>query len=834
MLKLALRAFGANTMRMVLTVLSVVLAVAFTTGTIIITDAMNRSIDDLFEGGDSDISVVVGPAIGSDQSTVSLDTADDVRALSDVTEVYPMVSASVEVLDSGRRDLDESDAPRAASVWHERSESSVEFVEGGPPTSGEETALQDGFAQEAEVAVGDTVVLRVDDEHHRFTVSGTFEDSGIGGAGSGVIALLEAATAREVLLGDPSAADALYVEAREGVDQEELADTIPTRVSADVTATPMDQVREESVGALRDSVRFLSVILLAFAAIALFVGGFLIVNTFSMLVAQRSKEFALLRAIGAGRGQVSRLVLGEAILVGIVGAVAGIGIGILIASLVMDALDMAGMDIPPVDLVVTPTSVIAGALLGVVVTTLAAYGPQRRAAKIPPVAALRDSVNMAQRPLRTRSIVGTVILVLGGAGIAYGLVMGGADATASVSVGALLCFTGLIVIAPFLTRPIVGVLSLPFPRLSRASGRLARNNAMREPRRTAATSLALMIGLGLVAAIGTISESAMASVEDQVDRQMGADYIIRSEDGAESIDEDFLESVEAISEIDRVVPIGVSPVVIDGDATAAAALDEGFSETIGWTLAQGGDAPSRDELLISSTLADQKDWALGEEVDADFPDGTETTLTVVGVYEQNNLLGVDHVLSREGFDHYTDEPLTSIAYATAPSPDEDLTEELVDLADDSNATVMDRAALKESNQELFTQRAGLIYGLLGLSILIAGLGIANTLTLSTWERTKEIGLLRAVGMSRGQVQRMIWLESLVISVFGALLGVVIGVGLAMALQNVLHPLGVTVLAIPYGLLGVLLVMAMVIGVAAAVWPAWRASRVDVLKAVSAQ
>lgn len=834
MTKLALRSFRANTIRMVLTVLSVVLAVAFTTGTIIITDAMNRSIDDLFEGSDTDISVVADPAIGSDEKTVSMSTAENVRRVDGVTEVYPMVSASVEVLSPGRNDLVDRAEPQSASAWHDRPDGDIGFHEGQEPQAGDETALREDFAEEAGVNVGDAVSLRVGEDHHRLTVSGTFEASGITGANSGTVALLEAATARELLLGDDSAADRLYVAAEEETGQEELADTIIAEVPGDLTTTPMDQVREDSVGSLRDSVQFLSVILITFAAIALFVGGFLIVNTFSMLVAQRGKEFALLRAVGASRGQVSRVVLGEALLVGIVGAVLGIGVGVVLAGVVMNALGMAGMEIPEVDLVLTPTSIVAGAVLGVLVTTLAAYGPQRRAAKVPPVAALRDSANMAQSPLRKRSVTGTVILVAGGTGIAYGLLFSGPNSMVSVSLGALFFFVGLILIAPFLARPIVGLLSLPFPKITRASGRLARNNAIREPRRTASTALALMIGLGLVAAIGTISESASASVEDQVNRQMGADYIISSQDGTESIEEDFLTDVERVPEVDLLTSVRSSPAQLDGDDTAVISLAAGFSDTIGWEMASGDESPGRDELLISTTLADQNGWGAGEAVDAVFPDGTEETLTVVGVFEQNNLVGADSVLSERGFDHYIEDPLTNIAYATTAQPDEELTDELVELAEDSNATVMDRSTLKESNQELFSERAGLIYGLLGLSILIAALGIANTLTLSTWERTREIGLLRAVGMFRAQVQRMIWLESLVISVFGALLGIGIGVGLAVALQSVLHPLGVTVLAIPYTLLGVLMAMSMIIGIVAAVWPAWRASRVDTLKAISSQ
>jgi len=553
-----------------------------------------------------------------------------------------------------------------------------------------------------------------------------------------------------------------------------------------------------------------------------------------MLVAQRSREFALLRAVGAGRGQVGAVVLAEAFGTGLVGSVVGIGGGIGLAHLIVDSLSLSGMEVPPVEPTVTPLSVVAGCALGIVVTTLAAYGPQRRAAKVPPVAALRDSATPGRRSLRPRAIAGGAVLAVGAAAVGYGLLAGGSGAVAAVGGGAALAFTGVAMLSPFLSVPVVSVLSGAFPALFGAPGRLARNNSVRDPRRTASTAMALMVGLGLVAAIGTISQSAMASVEDQVDRLMGADYVLRSSDSAESVPDAVLDDVAAESGVSRVVPVSTARAEFNGTPAALVSAEaDGLAETVNLEVVEGTADPGRDELLVNSSVAEERGWGVGSRVTAVFADGSEQDLTVAGVYADNNLLGAGYLLGARTYEEYVDEPLTNLVYVTADAADQRLTEALTGIADDAGGvSVMDRAALKEDNRELFNSRAGLVYGLLALSILIAALGIANTLTLSTWERTREIGLLRAVGMFRSQVQRMVRLESVVISVFGALLGIVVGVSLAAALQTVLTDLGVTVLAVPFDLLAVLLGLSVVLGVAAALWPAWRASRVDILRAIA--
>jgi putative ABC transport system permease protein len=829
--KVTVRNLVAHKVRLALTALAVILGVAFVAGTLVFTDTMGRQFDELFAKTGKGVAVqvrakkVIDSDDGSDVPSVPGSLAGTVSGVPGVARVHGEVSGFAALVGKNGKVVGGSGPPQLGIEWDPGDKDHPMKAGRGPVRPGE-VAVDDKAAQKAGLRVGDRTRVLVQGPPQDVTIVGIVDSGNLLGA---TVVEFDQATAQRLLLAPGRFTD-LTITAARGVPETTLRDRVaqvlPSPSYEAITGTKMRKDNESEVAKI---LSFIRTFLLVFAVISIFVGAFIIFNTFSMLVAQRSRELALLRAVGASRRQVTGAVLGEAAGVGVVGSTLGLGAGAGLALLLQALFRAYGADLGD-GLTFTYKPVLWSYAVGVVVTVVAAYFPARRAAKIPPVAAMRDDVAMPQRSLRIRLVVGAVVTAAGA--VLSGLGLGGAP-IAVLGVGAALVFVGVAMLAPVISRPVVRVLGAAYPRLFRMPGRLATKNAQRNPRRTAATASALMIGLALVSAISVMSSSAKASVGEQVDKTFAADYLVTP------ISPGFDPAVPATAV--RAVP-GVELVTQAYEGRFKTGTRQHSFVSTGrpadlmraakLSLRTGSADLGRDGLLIDESTAVSDKLTVGSTVAATFADGATERLRVDGIYAKNQLLGA-RILALPVVRAHNPHPaglgiLVNTGHADAA------TKSAIEhaLSAYPNLKIQDHSDVRQSAEKSIDQFVTLLTVLLALSIIIAALGIVNTLALSVIERTREIGLLRAVGTSRRQTRRMIRLESVVIAVFGGLLGIAIGVVFGIAIQHAVSDKGLDVLRVPVPTLALYAVLSALIGVLAAVWPAWRASRLDVLRAIA--
>ncbi|GAA4148588.1 ABC transporter permease [Actinomadura keratinilytica] len=833
MLRVTLRNLAAHKIRLVLTAVAVILGVAFVSGTLIFTDTMNKQFDDLFDsiGRNVAVDVRAKKAVddpmddGTQALPVPASLVETLRKVDGVKDVTGNVTGYAAVVGrDGKIVGAESEGPPQLGVnWVPGGD--YELTSGRAPRGSGEFVLDADTADKAGLRVGDTVKIATQGPPQRMRLVGVFDAGGMMGA---TITAFDTPTAQR-LLGRPGYFSDIQLSSA-GPSETELRDRVARVLPAGYEAITGTQLREDAKSDVAAFMGFFRTFLLVFALISIFVGAFIIFNTFSMLVAQRTRELALLRAIGAARPQITRAVVGEAVAVGAVGSTLGLAAGAGLAAL----LNAQFMGEDRGGLVFTATPVIWSYAVGILVTVVSAYFPARRAAKVPPVAAMRDDVALPQRSLRVRVALGSLLTAAGAALIGLGLAGGGGRPVIPVGVGALLVFLGVAMLAPVISVPVVRVLGAPFARLMGAPGRLARQNALRNPRRTAATAAALMIGLALITAVNVLGASMRTSVDAQIDRQFAADLVV-APTGAGGMGTEVAGKVAAAPGVTAATAYYLGQAKFDGKrayyvAGDVAALARGSNLKV----VSGGTALGRDGMLVDEDTADGNKWTVGSVVPVQFPDGKVERLRVVGVYAENALLGA-RVVAQQAYLAHTPRPRVQGVVVEAADGGAAVKQAVERaLADYPNVKVQDRTALKDQAAEQVDGFVTFLTILLVMSVIIAAVGVVNTLALSVIERTREIGLLRAIGTDRRQLRRMIRLESIVIAVFGAVLGIAIGVVFGAALQQALESQGLTELSIPAGTLAVYLVVAAVIGVVAAVWPAWRAGRMDVLKAISTE
>ncbi|GGV35202.1 ABC transporter [Actinomadura cremea] len=831
MAKVTLRNLAAHKIRLVLTAVAVILGVAFVAGTLIFTDSMNKQFDTMFSriGQHVAVNVRAADVPGGGAQPVPAAVLERVKGVDGAEGVVGNVSGYAAVLGPDGKIAGppaEQGVPKLGVNWYD--DGTFEITSGRAPQGPAEVMLDEATARDAGFGVGDRIRVVTAGPVRQMTLVGLVDTGNMMGAS---ITAFDTATAQRLLL-RPGYFTDLQMESA-GPSEEELRDRVAAVLPDGYEAITGEELREETKSAVGQIMGFFRTFLLVFALISVFVGAFIIFNTFSMLVAQRTRELALLRAIGAARTQVTRAVLGEAVAVGAVGSTLGLGAGAGLAWLLQGA---AGMDTSA--LAITPTAVIASYAVGIVVTVVSAYFPARRAAKIPPVAAMRDDVALPQRSLRIRVALGSLLTAAGAAMIAAGLAGSGNGAVALVGGGAFAVFIGVTMLAPLISVPVVTVLGAPFARLMGAPGRLARRNALRNPRRTAATASALMIGLALITTVNVLGSTMRASVDDQVDDQFGADYIVQAGGGAmagASVGDGAVKAIAGVPGVTGAAPIYGGNAEIGGEDVRYVAGDAAAVEqALRLDVVAGEAAFGAGGILVSEENARKNGWKVGSRVPIRFPDGKSAQVPVTGVYAENPMAGGQLVDPRLYLAH-TVKPTIDTVVVNAADAGASTTKAIEDaLAAYPNLEVSDQAALKEDARQQVDGFVTFLTTLLMMSVIIAAVGVVNTLALSVIERTREIGLLRAIGVSRRQLRRMIRVESIVIAVFGAVLGIGIGVAFGAALQQALADQGLSVLSVPVVTLGVYLVVAAVIGVLAALWPAWRAGRMDVLDAISTE
>jgi putative ABC transport system permease protein len=849
MFRVALKGLLGHKLRFALTTLAVVLGVTFVAGAFVLTDTMERAFDDLLGTVYETADVYVRGASSFDTSaaefdagsrpTLDVELVEELAGLEGIQDAVASVEGPLSFLSPDGEPI-VSQAPSFAFSWTDAA-NPLTLREGREPqTSGEVTmdvTTFEGFG----FTLGDEVSVAGPEGIE------TFELVGVTGFGDSddllgaTIATLTLEDAQELfdkagqvdeiaLVGDGSSDPAALRERVASV----LADL---DVDAEV-ATSGDRTAEESAD-IGEAVGFLTTVLLAFAGIALFVGSFLIANTFSIIVAQRSREFALLRAVGASREQVRTAVLLEALAVGVLASTIGLLLGIGFARVLPVLLDAAGISLPTGGTVVAVRTVVASYVVGVVVTVLASVLPARRASQVAPVEAMRGAATAPSASLTRRTIVGAVLATVGGILLVVGLADGVPQPLAVVGLGAALAFVGVSLLAPLLADPLARTLGAVPARFS-VAGRIARGNARRDPRRTASTASALMIGLALVSAVSILTASVQGAVGDALNDQLRADFIVQQGGGAvafQPLPRSVVDDLDADPAVGELSPLVVTQASDGEDVLATISADVAVIEEL---LALGVIEGEVAELgptgiALLDEVAETRGLELGDPFALTFRDGTEVEFEVGALYSSSELIGSAYLLSLEAAEQHGHEG-SALAVLANAAGDLDAARAALDeaLRASPGADVRDQAEFREAQEAAIDGILNLMIGLLLLAIVIALLGITNTLALAVIERTREIGLLRAVGMDRRQTRRMVLWESVIVASFGALLGIGVGTFLGWAVVQALADEGVTRMVLPGGQLAVYAVFAVIAGAIAAAVPAWRAARLDVLRAVTVE
>jgi len=844
-LRTTFKSLVAHKFRLFATSLAVMLGVAFMAGTLVLTDTIQKTFDDLFSNVYDDTDAVVRAEGAFDSAGIEqrgrldaslLDTVSDVDGV-DVAQPDIRGYAQLVDMDGDAVGDPENGPPTLGGNWIDSEElNGFEISDGSPPSADDEVVIDKKSADDTGYRVGDTAQVLVKGGPQDVTIAGIaqFGDADSPGGASFVLFTLDAA---QRLIAEPDKFDGILVIADDGISPTEIVQRIAPELPTGTEAVTGDEVTQESQDEIKQGLSFFNTFMFVFAAIALLVGGFIIFNTFFITVAQRTRENALLRALGAKKRQVLVSVLVEALAVGLIASVVGIGVGVLVAAGLKTLLAAFGFELPGGGIVLTPNTVIISLVAGVGVTLVAAISPARRAGKVPPVAAMREvAVGSTGYGSKQRIIVGSALLVLGGAALGFGLFGSAGSPFLMVGVGVLLVFFGVAALGRTVALPLSRSIGWPLPRLFGIRGRLARENAMRNPRRTAATASAVMIGVGLVAFISIFAASAKASFGTVIDRAFTGDFVITSPAGlaAGGLDPELAASLNELPEVDAAGAIRAGVAEIDGSATQVlAASDEAFDVVDVDPVAGSSADLGADTIAVFEDVAKDKNLSIGDTVPVVFKDTGAQELTVALIYGESQPAG-DWLLGTETYEANVDDQYDyQVFVRKADGVDTPTARAAIEEVADGypGAKVLDQSGYEADQTMFIDQLLGLIYVMLLLAIFIALLGIANTLALSIIERTRELGMMRAVGMTRSQLRSMIRWESVIIAIQGTLLGIVVGVFFGWALVTALSDEGIETFRLPVPTLVVIVVLAAFAGVLAAVWPARRAAKLDVLRAV---
>jgi putative ABC transport system permease protein len=847
MKRVALRGLRARPLRTALTALAVVLGVAMIAGTYIFTDTINRSFTEVFAQANTGTDVAVTPKkVDEDFSTDAPPLSDAlvarVRATDGVRSASGAVFSDISIRKRngdaiGNGGLLSSLQPAPFEQFH--------FVAGRAPSDRDEIGLDADTYKEEGFRLGDRVKIVGDDGARRYTLTGVArfgDEASIAGYPTAIATLPTA----QSMSSKQGKLDGISVAGEPGVTPAKLRAKLQIALAGEpVNVRTGADDAEARAANLADQFGFLRTALLVFGGIALFVGAFVIYNTFSITVAQRTRELALLRMLGATRRQVMRSVVLEAGVIGLIASILGLLGGLALVPALRGLLAAIGADLPATDSVVATRTIVVSLLVGIVVTVVASVVPARRATRIAPITALRDGLTASAKAGRGR-LVGAALLCLAGAGVVgYGLFGGasGSGAAATLGGGSVAIFLGVALFSPQLVRPIAALVGAPLQRLFGVSGRLARENSTRNPARTAVTAAALMIGVALVAFVSIFAAGLQGSIDRAVDRAFSGDLTVGAKNG-------FGETPAAVSAALRNVP-GVGPVSgvrfteakVAGKTktSSVVGIDPAtLTETYKLKWKDGSDA-TLARLGSDGILADvgySKTAKIGDRVKLLTPAGKHVSYVIRGVLDEGSdfgLLGGGLVIANahlaKDFDAKND-AFVFLRYKQGADPAQ--TRAAIDkalAAGFPDTRTRDREQVKEQQAGQINQLLYLIYALLALSVIVSLFGIVNTLALSIFERTRELGLLRAVGMSRRQVKRIVRLEAVITSLIGALLGLVLGVMFALAISRPLEEEGFK-LTFPVGTLLLLVTGAALAGMLASLWPARRAARLDVLRALA--
>ena len=846
MVRIAWRSLTSHKLRTLLTTLAILLGVAMISGTYVLTDQIDRGFKQVFTDAYKGTDVTVtrkaefsGQLTGATEG-LPQDMVKQVDAVDGVAASFGYVAGQGAVAVDGKV-VETGGSPTLFFSYSPNDIAPPQYVDGHPPEKPGEVAVIQKLAQDKNLKPGSPITAITSDGAHEATVSGVFKFAAQSSLGGSLLIHTTLADAQSWFDMEGRLSE-IDVKADAGVSADELAKRVRAALPADAEVKTGAQAAADQTKQLSDAIgAFLRPVLLSFGGIAVLVGAFIIFNAFSMTVAQRRREFAMLRALGASRAQVLWSITGEAVVMGILASVIGLFAGLGVAAGVNQVFQAAGFDIPRSGLVLQPRTIVIALAVGIVVTVLSAVIPATRATRVPPMAALQEGATLPpSRFARFMPALAVVVAIVGGLLIAGGMYGPGGTVVrlGTIAFGAVLVFVAVAIASRYFVGPLAAGLGWPLQKLAPVSGRLARDNSRRNPSRTALTAAALMIGLAVVVFVAVLAQGLKSSFIDSYDRTVRADYVIASKNFM-TIPNDTAAKVHAVPGVETAVSLDAQQVQAkNGSLPVVWGLDTSAIERV-WSfdwiegsdqvLAQlGTDGAIVEEQTAASLGGVKKGGTLAVTT----VEGKQATLKILGIYRDPMMLnGI--VVSTSGYNALFPTPQTFMVVAKAqPGADIAATQKAIQaaLASTPTAEVQTSEQYKEGTVDLVNQLLLLIYGLLALSVIISLFGIVNTLVLAVYERTREIGLVRAIGMSRGQVRATVRYESVITSIIGAIMGIVVGIVFAWVVTTRFAGQGIT-FSIPGSQLVVFLVLAVIVGVIAAILPARRAARIDILEAI---
>jgi putative ABC transport system permease protein len=843
MIAVALKGLAARKVRAVLTALAVVIGVAMVSGTFILTDTMLKSFNGLFTASSANTDVVIsGKEIVKNSTngggiTIPASVLRQVRALPQVQsaggEVSPDEANVADIIGSDGKSVARESIGASYDAANARF-SPFKFKTGKPPHGPGEVAIDAGTAAKKHYKVGDRVTVSTLGVKHTYRVSGTVSFGSVDSLGIASIAAWDVPTAQK-LLHREGVYDSIEVAAKAGTTPAQLVRTIKPLVPRNLQVQDADKQAEDDAAELNDSMSIIRNVLLGFGGIALLVGAFVIFNTLSITVAQRTREFATLRTLGATRKQIKRSVRLEGLAIGLLASVLGLVLGLGIAKGLVGLFGLMGVDLPDGETVIASRTITTSLILGTGVTLLATILPARRAMRVPPIAAVREGATLPTSALAKSSVPGIAVTLTSLGALGVGL-FGGATAALMgllLGLGVLGLFAGIAMLAPRLVKPLARIVGFPARRAGGVAGDLAGANAVRNPGRTAATAAALMIGLTLVTIVATLGAGIKSGTQSSITKQLHASYVV---DGKESLPfrADEGDRLAATPGVRSASHVRSDEALVQGKQMSVTGIDPATISrfyTFKWST---GSERTLDGLgmtgaLVTKGYAEDQHLKVGSTLSVRTPSGAKRTVVVRGIYDppgQNALLD-DVSISQKAFDQAFRNPKNKFTFLDAgPKAEKALAAQV----EGSDANLHTGAAYPKDATKDLAMVLGMLYVLLGFSVIVSLFGMVNTMVLSVFERTREIGMLRTIGMTRRQARRMIRHESVITALIGATMGLGLGLFLAGLVTKAVDMDGLP-FVLPVPTLAAFTLLAIGAGIGAAIMPARRASRLDVLRAL---
>ena len=847
--------------RIFLTTSSIILGVAVIIASNIFSESNKSAFDNLFSGIYEGVDLVVQPIQEDFAQGFSGDGGQgpisfEVKKIPDnrIQEItnLPSVKAAwgevlgfaqfIKIVDGETVLISNGFAPTFGAAWDSNPYAQQwSLVEGEPPTNKKEVVMDVVTAENHNFSVGDRVTVLAGASPASFTIVGIAEFANVGAPGGATFALFEFRTA-QALLDSKGEVDLINVVIENNFDINDVKNDITNLDSENLNVINAQEAAAEQADSIKQGLDFFNTILNVFAGIAIFVGAFIIQNTFRILLLQRTKELSLLRALGTSKRQIYRLVISESLFMSIIGSGLGIALGIGLAVAVKEGLQYFEFGLPDGPLVLTTEAAITGLIIGITVTIFSSLLPARKASQVSPMEAIRDSVSTPQRKsLLTRLLFGSIISIVG-FGVLFGVLYDFLDlptlsSLQQVGFGAGVIFIGISVVTPSITKPFVFIFDKIYNLLFGILGKLATENSKRTPRRTASTASALMIGLTLISLANVITTSFKAQAESLISEVILADYQVSAANvfASPGIPTGLSEELLQLDEVTKLSRTRATVVGFNDRPLILGAVDETVFDLVKTDDVSGDRKDFLDENAIGilKQTAEREELFVGDEVVLTIPEEGERTFTVSYIFDWTTQPPAEFFVLLENNSFFADESLDTELYFNVDKKTPELEEKINAIVDEyPGVEIRDEDGLVEEANNQIQLLLNVIYGFLSISIFVALFGITNTLSLSVFERTREIGLMRAIGTYRKQIRRMIFIESSIISIFGAALGTSLGIFFAWSLIQTLADEGFTVFAVSIPQTALWIGISIIAGVIAAILPAIRASRQNILEAIS--